>query len=300
MRSTRRDTVVVGLDHSETARVAVDHAAEVAARRGLRLRIVHSYESGDPYVRATMSGIVAVERALREGAERFTAQVAAEVAEQRPDLEITTRIDPGPAVPLLLAEAEGAETLVVGSRGAGGFAGHLLGSTTMQVASHAHCPVVTVPAPAPASSSDDATRSGVVVGVDGSELSQAAVEYALRVASEVGEPLLAVHAWTGPAQLGPGVMQPLVHDPTLVEQEERIVVAESLAGWAEKFPEVAITSRVIHGHPVRTLVREAAGARLLVVGSRGRGQVRSLVLGSVSHGVLHHATGPVAVVHRTD
>lgn len=296
MRSSRRGTVVVGLDHSETARAAVDHAAEVAARRRLRLRIVHSYESGDPYVRATMSDMVAVERALREAAERFTARVAEEVAEAHPDLDVTTHIDPGPAVPLLLTESEGAETLVVGSRGAGGFAGHLLGSTTLQVASHARCPVITVPAP----SSDQPARSGVVVGVDGSELSQAAVEFGLRVASEVGESFVAVHAWSGPAQLGPGVMQPLVHDPALVEQEEQRVVAESLAGWAEKFPDVAIESRVLHGHPVRTLVREATGARLLVVGSRGRGAVRSLVLGSVSHGVLHHAPGPVAVVHRSD
>lgn len=294
--TARRDTIVVGLDHSQIARAAVDHAAATAARRHLRLRIVHSYESLDPYVRATMTGLPDVERSLREAAEEFTARAADEVRARHPGLDVVTRVDVEPAVPVLLEESESAETLVLGSRGAGGFRGHLLGSTTLQVASHARCPVVAVPAPA----EDQGPRSGVVVGVDGSELSQAALEYGLRVASEVGEPCLAVHTWTEPAHLGPGIMVPLVYDPELVDDEEQLVLAESLAGWSEKYPDVTIEPKVERGHPVHSLVHEAAGSRLLVVGSRGRGAVRSLVLGSVSHGVLHHATGPVAVVHRAD
>jgi nucleotide-binding universal stress UspA family protein len=291
--TARRDTVVVGLDQSQIARAAVDHAAETAARRHLRLRIVHSYESLDPYVRATRDGMPDVQRSMRESAEDLTARTADEVRASHPGLDVATRVDVEPAVPVLIEESETAETLVLGSHGAGGFRGHLLGSTTLQVASHAHCPVVAVP------TDDRRPRSGVVVGVDGSHLSQAALEYGLRVASEVGEPCLAVHTWTEPARLGPGVMMPLVYDPELVDDEERLVLAESLAGWAEKYPDVVIEPRVVRGHPVPRLVHEAAGARLLVVGSRGRGAVRSLVLGSVSHGVLHHATGPVAVVHRT-
>jgi nucleotide-binding universal stress UspA family protein len=91
-------------------------------------------------------------------------------------------------------------------------------------------------------------------------------------------------------------MVPLGYDPATAAREERLVLAESMAGWQERFPDVKVVHSVVLGHPVPSLVSRAAGARLLVVGSRGRSSVRSLVLGSVSHGVLHHASGPVAVV----
>jgi nucleotide-binding universal stress UspA family protein len=77
-----------------------------------------------------------------------------------------------------------------------------------------------------------------------------------------------------------------------------LALAESLAGWQDKFPDVVVERKVVLGHPVPTLITNAANARMLVVGCRGRGALSSLVLGSVSHGVLHHATAPVAVVHR--
>jgi nucleotide-binding universal stress UspA family protein len=108
---------------------------------------------------------------------------------------------------------------------------------------------------------------------------------------------VALHAWTDPARLGPEVMLPLVYDPALVADEEGLVLAGSMTGWAEKYPDVRIENKVTRGHAVHALITEARHARLLVVGSRGRGSVRSMI-GSVSHGVLHHATGPVAVVHQ--
>jgi nucleotide-binding universal stress UspA family protein len=183
--------------------------------------------------------------------------------------------------------------VVLGSRGTGGFTGLVVGSTTLHVASLAHCPVIAVPAP----TADEPARHDIVVGVDGSPLSEAAIEFAFQAAADVGEELIAVHAWTDPAQLGPGIMLPLVYDPVLVQDEERLVMAESMVGWSEKFPEVTFVHHVVRDHPVPALTDAARHARLLVVGSRGRGPVRSLLLGSVSHGVLHHATSPVAVVH---
>ena len=93
-------------------------------------------------------------------------------------------------------------------------------------------------------------------------------------------------------------MMPLGYDPVMAARDERLVLAESMAGWQEKFPEVEVHHRVTLGdHPVATLVRKSRDARLLVVGCRGRSAVRSVLLGSVSHGVLHHAKVPVAVVH---
>ena len=93
-------------------------------------------------------------------------------------------------------------------------------------------------------------------------------------------------------------MMPLGYDPVMAARDERLVLAESMAGWQEKFPDVSVEHLVVLGHPVPTLVSRSTQARLLVVGSRGHSALRSLVLGSVSHGVLHHATGPVAVVHN--
>jgi nucleotide-binding universal stress UspA family protein len=183
---------------------------------------------------------------------------------------------------------------VLGSRGSGDFVDLMIGSTTLHVASQAHCPVIAVPAPREGGPS----RHGVVVGVDGSPDSENAIDVAFQLAAETHEPLRAVRAWADPAVLGPGAMLPLVYDPALVTQEERLVLAEAMAGWSEKYPDVAVEQHVLRGHPVATLLRAGAEARYLVVGARGRGPLRSLLLGSVSHGVLHHADGPVVVVRR--
>jgi nucleotide-binding universal stress UspA family protein len=129
-------------------------------------------------------------------------------------------------------------------------------------------------------------------------VSASAIAYAFEVASDVGEPLLAMHGWYDPARTRAGRMIPLDYDPADAIQEERLALAESMAGWQEKFPDVSVKHRVVYGHPVPALVSAASAARLLVVGSRGRGTLRSIVMGSVSHGILHRATGPVAVVHR--
>jgi nucleotide-binding universal stress UspA family protein len=209
-----------------------------------------------------------------------------------PDLEVTSDVQAASATEMLIEASRGAHTLVVGSRGSGGFADLVIGSTTLHVASHAACPVVAVPGPPYV----EPPRHGVVVGVDGSELSEAAIGYAFEAASDVGETLTAVHAWYDPAHAGVDLMMPLGYDPAMAAREERLVLAESMAGWQEKFPDVQVVHAVVLGHPVPCLVSRADHARLLVVGSRGRSPVRSLVLGSVSHGVLHHATGPVAVV----
>ena len=130
-------------------------------------------------------------------------------------------------------------------------------------------------------------RHGIVVGVDGSPEASDALEFALQEARETGEPLTAVLAYSDPVSLGDQLLLPLVHEQ----------LDEAVTGWAEKYPDVHIERRTVCDHPVPGLLGEAASARLLVVGSRGRGPVRSL-LGSVSHGVLHHGHVPIAVVHR--
>ena len=210
-----------------------------------------------------------------------------------PHLEVSSQLQPGSAAEMLIEESDRAELLVLGARG-GGFADLVIGSTTLRVAYQARCPVVVVPG-APVGAH---VRHGVVVGVDGSEISEAAIEFGFQMASETREKLTALHAWHDPAPTGVGVMMPLVYDPVLVDKEEALVLAESMAGWPEKYPNVEVEHKVVRAHTVHALVTAAATATLLVVGSRCRGSVRSLLLGSVSCDVLHHAPGAVAIVHH--
>jgi nucleotide-binding universal stress UspA family protein len=272
----------------------VEYAAARAVRQHQPLRVVHAFEPSQYAVRSTIGWTPDLHGVLRNSAQRLVDETTEVLAMVYPDLEVQARLEPGTAVEMLVEESEHADTVVVGSRGSGGFADLIIGSTTLHVASQARCPVVAVPAPPDV----EAPRHGVVVGVDGSAQSESAIEFALQVASDLDEPLVALHAWTDPARMGgPGVMLPLVYDPALVADEEGLVLAESMAGWAEKYPDVRIENKVTRGHAVPMLTTEARHAQLLVVGSRGRGSVRSLI-GSVSHGVLHHATGPVAIVHQ--
>lgn len=287
-------SVVVGLDRSSGGRAAVEHAAALAERRHLPLRLVYAFEPSQFAIRPMARWAAEIEGAVRNSAEQFMEETLSALAQSHPGLPVSSRLQPGSAVVTLLEESLSAAYVVLGSRGSGDFIDLLIGSTTLHVASQAHCPVIAVPTPKVGA----APRHGVVVGVDGSRDSETAIDVAFQLAAETHEPLRAVHAWTGPALLGPGAMLPVVYDPVLVTEEERLVLAESMAGWSEKFPDVTVEQQVVRGHPVGALVQSAATASYLVVGARGRGPLRSLLLGSVSHGVLHHADGPVVVVRR--
>ncbi|MDF3048967.1 MAG: universal stress protein [Pseudonocardia sp.] len=133
----------------------------------------------------------------------------------------------------------------------------------------------------------------VVVGVDGSPTSEAAAAFAFEAASLRGVPRVAVHV-SRDLSVDPR-MAPLM-DWDAVESDEREVLAERLADWLEKYPDVPVRRLVVRDRPARTLVEESGRAQLVVVGSRGRGGFRGLLLGSVSQALLHHAHCPVAVV----
>jgi nucleotide-binding universal stress UspA family protein len=295
MNAMTRSAVVVGLDRSDHNRAAVEYAAQLASRAHLPLMLIHALEAGQFGPRPRVGWDTDIEGIARRSAQHLVDDTVEVLAAVYPELEVSHLLKVGDPTDLLLEQSHTAHTIVLGSRGTGGFKDLVVGSTTLHVAAHAACPVIAIPYPSDA----DASRHDVVVGVDGSDLSEAAIGYAFWMAAEVGEKLTAMMAWHDPTRTGVGMMMPLTYNPADVAQEARAALAESLAGWQEKFPDVVVEQKVVVGHPVSALVSHSANARLLVVGCRGRGALRSLVLGSVSHGILHHATGPVAVVHRT-
>jgi nucleotide-binding universal stress UspA family protein len=295
MNAWTRGGIVVGLDRSDHSRAAVEYAAELAARRHLPLRLVHTFES-NPYIGVPGVGWTAdVAGTVRRSAQHLVDDTVEVLSAVCPDLEIDYELTVGDPTETLLEASQTADTVVVGSRGSGGFADLLVGSTALHVAAHASCPVIAVPYPRDPAG----PRHGVVLGADGSEVSEAAIGYAFQTAADLGETLTAVLAWHDPTRTGVGLMMPLIYDQAEEVAEQREALAGSLSSWQLKFPDVHVELQVVIGHPVPALVSHSTQARLLVVGCHGHGALRSLVLGSVSHGVLHHATGPVAVIHPT-
>jgi nucleotide-binding universal stress UspA family protein len=299
MNGTARQPVVVGIDRSHYSQAALRLASQIAHRQRRPLRVVHAFEPAQSSVRPLIGRSAEITDVFRNSARRLCDEALETLAVAYPDLEVSVRVQPGSVVETLLDESEGAEAMVLGRRGVGGFASLLLGSTTLTVTGHAHCPVITVPKP----HDQEPYPEGVVVGIDGSEISERAVEYAFRTASELDEKLVLLHAWDDPAaSMGMAMMAPGVYDASwfesdaVLEVEEQLLLAESVAGWSEKYPDVHVERKVVRRHPVVALVDESAAASLVVVGCRGQGTLRSMALGSVSHGVLHHASGPVAVV----
>jgi nucleotide-binding universal stress UspA family protein len=283
--------VVVGYDGSPASRAALEWAAAYADTAARPLRLLHALAV--PLVSSPMgvTGALPVDD-LIDAARGLLDEACREVRKTRPDLDVDVVVELGPAAPVLVDESRQASLTVLGSRGLGEFRDVVLGSAAAQVATHATSPVVVVPAGSPAPS----PGGRVVVGVDGSELSSAAVDFAFGYAAVTGASIDAVLAWTGPVSTGPGDMIPLVYDAESLRREDEVVLAEAVAGRSGTYPDVVMRERVVHGHPAAVLLDAADGAQLLVVGSRGRGGFRGLLLGSVSRAVLHRSRCPVAVV----
>jgi nucleotide-binding universal stress UspA family protein len=283
-------TVVAGVDGSESALTAVRWAAREAMRRRLPLRLVHAFSwpdtqhFGDPGL-----GFDYQEVLVRAAHEQVSAAADAAVA-AAPGVELEWQVAPGYPIPMLEAESRRAQLLVLGTRGLGGVTGLVLGSVTVALAACAACPVVVVRGSEPL---DALVGLPVVVGVDGTPNSEAAIAFAFGAADARRVPVIAVHTWWD------SVIHPapdLLLDWDSVEAQEREVLAERLAGWGEKYPDVHVQRIVACDRPAHRLLERARGAQLLVVGSRGRGTFSGLLLGSVSHALLHHARCPVVIV----
>jgi nucleotide-binding universal stress UspA family protein len=279
--------LVVGVDGSQPALRAVRWAAREAQRRRVPLRLVGVFPALVPQLTGRMIGSAAAMRdALRELADEQLATAAAAAGDEVPALAIEQQIAADDPIPHLIEQSRSAQLVVIGDRGHGGVHGLLVGSVAVGLAARGECPVVVV-------RGTDRTDGPVVVGVDGSPVSEAALEFAFEAAAVRQAPLRAVHVWSD-TFLDPRMT--LVAPWDAVEQEHQMLLAERLAGWAGKYPDVPVQKAVERDHPARVLVEESARAQLLVVGSRGRGNVAGLFLGSVSHALVHRADCPVVVV----
>ncbi|MBK1783190.1 universal stress protein [Prauserella cavernicola] len=285
-------TIVVGVDGSTSARHAVAWAATEAAQRRGTLRLVNAYlvpERGYP---AFITSVGELRSGLRaEGEQRLReAREAAEKAAPGVAVEVSL-VEAQPAA-ALLAESRRSALVVLGSRGLGGFSGLLVGSVAVSLAAHGSCPVVVVRG----QEEGPRTEGPVVVGIDNSPASDAAVEFAFDEAALRGVPVVAVRTWNDAMLEATVRMYPLSVNPDDIDTEERAVLDAQVGLVRDGYPDVPVETVVARGRAVRTLLEQAEHAQLLVVGSRGRGGFRGMLLGSTSRALVTHAPCPVAVV----
>jgi nucleotide-binding universal stress UspA family protein len=281
--------IIVGADGSEPSLLAIDWAAAEAARRGASLHMVYVVAPWLFDVPDDPEAAQVRKQMLRDG-QAIVDAGAARARERVPGLEVTGEQTGGQPAKVLIDRTRDALMLVTGPRGAGGLTGLVLGSVAMQVAAHAPCPAVIV------RGAGTSGHGEIAVGVDGSPAGADAIGFAFEEAAVRGVRLRALLAWTHPVSAGPGDMLPLVYDREILAADERRLLAESLAGWRAKYPDVEVVAEAVRGRAARVLAEASAHADLLVVGSRGRGGFTGLLLGSVGQAMLLRAHCPVAIV----
>jgi nucleotide-binding universal stress UspA family protein len=285
--------VVVGVDGSTTSERALVWAAQAAAQRQVPLQIVHAWTMPLP---GELPDLVVLEPNPYEQASQEVLDAAVgSVGRLVPSLPVQLMLVEADAAGALLEAATSASVLVLGSHGRGWLGSAVVGSVSQQCVTHAAVPVVVVPTHAEA-----ADRGRVVVGVDGSGGSYAALHFAVDEATRRRARLDVVHVWHQPDPIGPLAAQPWAYRGS-VERASRSLLETMTRpfrpGLATRPGPSAIECISMEGYPSRALVSCAHAADLLVVGARGRGGFTGLLLGSVSLRCLHHTPCPIAVVH---
>ncbi|HEY3513971.1 MULTISPECIES: universal stress protein [Kribbella] len=277
-----KEHILVGVDGSPESRTALRWAVHVAERRGLAVRVVRAYQNDlDRWPAIGMAGYVPPPMVLDKFQEELdeSEQVARDRLGDGRVCGVLVDMDPARAI---LKEAADAELVVVGTRSPNKMSAALLGSVATAVTAKAPCPVAVV---------RGELRTGpIVVGTDGSPDSEDAVDFAFEQAERTGDPLQVVYCW----QPQPEYAASVATTGQLLENW----LAESLAPYRDKHPTVRVRAEVREGRARAQLIKLSETASLTVVGSRGRGGVKGLLLGSVSQSLLHHADSPVVIVCR--
>jgi nucleotide-binding universal stress UspA family protein len=278
--------IVVGVDGTANDEQPLRVAIAQARRHHRPLHILHATAIGIvPWTPERLDKQRAITATCREHAQDLAA-----------DLEVgsSTVVDDQSAA--LVKASQTASLVVMGAGRLGRVGSVVLGATTGKVASHAHCPVMVVPDAWRAGDAESTDARPVVVAVDDEEHSQPALDWGFAEASARNAPLVALHAWwwDEPGPLSSGVEWDDAWESAA--QSQRVMMSEMLAGWREKFPDVAVRTEFARGETTAVLEEASEDAQLLVLGTRGRGGFAGLLLGSVSARALHHSHCPVVVV----
>ena len=289
--------IVVGYDGSEPAGAAVDWAAAEAQRRGLPLVVVAAVD----YV-GMLPGIYGPSSwpdLFQEEAEQIAANGVARARKTADSIDVTAEGRVGQVTQVLVQMGRPADQLVVGTRGRGELAGSLLGSVAFAVTAHAHCPVVVVHG----DSRPPGPDRPVLVGVDDSKGAGSALQYAADLAAADGATLIVATSFRPVSPLtwveagyysAEATGTPKFNDRA--RDAAHSVTASAARTAAARHPELDVQELVLSGPADRELVTAAGDCGLLVVGTRGHGGFAGLLLGSVSHGVIHSSPCPVVVV----
>ncbi|MFI1460530.1 universal stress protein [Nocardia carnea] len=287
--------VVVGTDGSAASHRAVRWAAETAAQRGRTLHIVHGLDLTAAAAALGSFDLLApgiTDNIRRRGAEYITSatHLARSVA---PGVQIRPEVCEAEPARLLIARSADAHMVVLGAAGDSGTFTHL-GSTLLAVVAHGRGSIAVV-----RHRGTELQPGGgypVVVGIDGSPRSQSALAAAFHEAAERKSRLVAVHAWCDQRFDRFAGYPNTITDP-VVATAAQTLLSEQLAGWQEKYPDVPVIRKVYPAGPVHQLIGWSRLAQLVVVGNRGRGGFRGLLLGSTGNALVQHAHCPVMVTH---
>jgi len=283
--------ILVGVDGSAASQAAIKWATHAAALHNQPLTLVHVVV---PIVPAAGSMEFAAAgdffRWQQDEAVRVldeARKIVAEASKEAGPPMVHSSVVHGGAVASLVDLSKDADMIVVGSRGLGAFSRLLMGSVSTGLVHHAHCAVAVIHDDAP----EVAPDAPVLVGIDGSPVSLSATEIAFDEASRRGVDLVALHAWRDMTSMYelPGL------DIERLEEEAHRALAESLAGFKERYPDVKVHRLVVSDAPARQLIENAKDAQLVVVGSHGRGGFAGMLLGSVSTAVVHAVKTPTIV-----
>ncbi|MFI2456235.1 universal stress protein [Streptomyces sp. NPDC019539] len=295
-------TIVVGLDGSTESRAAAEWAAREAELRDLPVKLVHVWQPVPvPMAQAPLLGA----ETHRHWTERVLREVAEDLRQRHPGVEVSTEQRNGTPARVLLDAAPDAELLVLGSRALSGVGGFLVGSVGQSVTARTEVPVVLVRAGEQAADEHLKDVVGiasaatgfrpVVLGLDTGSSYDQVISFAFEEARRRKATLTVVHSWDLPPSSAYSVAGG--YDPRAdISRAQAGALTEVLLPWREKYPDVRVDERSRRGSPARHLVDASRGASLVVVGRRVRRAPFGIHIGSVAHAVLHHAAAPVAVV----